>query len=165
MIRRIIQILLGIGILVLGYLLYNSISQPVKWQKEKERRYTAIKQRLIEIRAAQAAYKVESGHYAATFPELTLFLTQGHIRRYTGNNTVTQVNPADSLFGKGYKTYQMAFVPGGDLHKFRMKVYTSTKDGLEYLEVTDPEPFDPEQPLGFGSLIEPTLRASWEKAK
>lgn len=155
MARRIIQILLGLAIIAVAYLLYNSISEPVKWKKEKELRYTAIKQRLLEIRDAQAAYKVANKHYAPTFAELTYFLMHGK-----GDTT-----PADSLFGKGYNAARMRYVPYNTDTTFFIKIFVSPSDGLEYIQVTDPVPFDPDEPLSIGSLVEPTLRASWEKTK
>ncbi|UPT67282.1 MAG: hypothetical protein M0D57_00865 [Sphingobacteriales bacterium JAD_PAG50586_3] len=38
-------------------------------------------------------------------------------------------------------------------------------DSTEYIEVSDPKPFDEEDPLSFGSLVESTLKASWEVDK
>jgi hypothetical protein len=56
-------------------------------------------------------------------------------------------------------------VPGSGQVKFNMEVKVNESDSTEYIEVSDPKPFDPEDPLSFGSLTESTLKASWETEK
>ena len=136
MLRLIIQILLGIAIVAVGYFLYTSVQAPIKWQKDKDARYTKIKQRLIEIRTAQT-------------------------KRPNGQ----LISPSDSLFGKTYPVFSMQYVPFGGQKKFNMEVKLDGTDSTEYIEVSDPAPFDPDDPLSFGLLTESTLKASWETEK
>lgn len=161
MLRLIIQILLGIAIVALGYFLYTSVQAPIKWQKDKDARYTKIKQRLIEIRTAQTSYKAINGHYAKTFADLAWYLNQGRLKRPNGQ----LISPSDSLFGKTYPVFSMQYVPFGGQKKFNMEVKLDGADSTEYIEVSDPAPFDPDDPLSFGSLTESTLKASWETEK
>ncbi len=152
----------------MGYRLYDSIREPVKWQNEKAKRYAAIKKELLAVRDAQIVYKGEHGHYAKNFVELRYFLAKGKIKKYyklTPANAkavpYTYVNPADSVFGKSYNVYNLGFVPFNKARQtFSLTILTN--NGVEYMEVADPNPFDPDDPLSIGSTVEPTLRASWE---
>lgn len=165
---RIAQIILGIIIVILCYYIYDSIQGPVRWKNEKDRRYTAIKKELLDIRDAQIVYKGENGHYAKTFAELRYFLKKGKVKRYFKTNVPGDTalhyvyrNPADSIFGKGYNATQIGYVP----YSHNTKSFDITileKENIEYIEISDPDPFDPDDPLSVGSTIEPTLRASWE---
>jgi hypothetical protein len=148
---------LGVAILAFGYFFYQSVRGPMKWENEKTERYTKIKERLVEIRTAQTTYKAINGHYARTFQELMFFLNKGKLKRPNGFPVV----PADSLFGKSYRVFSMPYIPFGGQKRFNMEVKVDA-DSTEYLEVSDPSPFDPDDPLSFGSLTESTLKASWE---
>ena len=55
--KLIIQILLAAGALYLGYLCYQSVQNPIQFQKLKDQRYARIIQKLKDIRTAQDAYK------------------------------------------------------------------------------------------------------------
>lgn len=62
-----------ISILV-AYILVENIMKPIRFNKEKKVRYDATKQRLIDIRTAQEAYKVVNGKYTGSFDTLSMFL-------------------------------------------------------------------------------------------
>ena len=103
----------------MGYRLYDSIRQPVQWQNEKTKRYAAIKKELLAVRDAQVVFKGENSRYAKNFIELRYFLAKGKIKKYYKNAgfkkndelPFTYINPADSIFGKGYNVYNLGFVP------------------------------------------------------
>jgi hypothetical protein len=57
--KAVINILLTAVIIILAYLLYESIMDPIRFNKEKDRRETAIKERLIDIRSAQVLLPFE----------------------------------------------------------------------------------------------------------
>lgn len=69
-----IQIALIIGILVMGYLVYDSIDSRMDFEKEGERREAIVIERLKDIRAAQLAYKEVKGEYAKDFAPLLQFV-------------------------------------------------------------------------------------------
>ena len=54
--NTVVRILLIAAIIVLAYLLIDSILNPIRFNKERDRREAAIKERLINIRTAQVAY-------------------------------------------------------------------------------------------------------------
>lgn len=72
--KAVINILLTIVIIVLAYLLYESIMDPIRFNKEKDKRETAIKERLIDIRSAQVLYRSKYGRYTGSFDTLINFI-------------------------------------------------------------------------------------------
>ena len=68
--RTIIQILLGVVIVALAYLLYNSIQKPVRFENEYNKRRDACAEKLKAIRALEDAYKVTYGTYTGSFDTL-----------------------------------------------------------------------------------------------
>lgn len=72
--KLIIQLVLWVVIIFLGYMVFNSVYGPVKFNQVKERRYTQVIERLQDIRAAQLAHQEVTGTYAKDFPSLISFL-------------------------------------------------------------------------------------------
>lgn len=72
----IVALLLSI---VLGYLLYNSIKEPIAFGSEKTKRESAVQSQLMKIRDAQNVYKLVTGKYAPNFDTLTQVLNTGKI--------------------------------------------------------------------------------------
>lgn len=72
--RTVIQIVLALGIIFLGYLLIESIMQPIRFNREKDKREKATISRLVDIRTAQVAYKAKFGEYADDFDALINFV-------------------------------------------------------------------------------------------
>lgn len=65
--------------IVLGVLIYRSIMQPVKFNKEKDARTALVVQQMKDIRAVQQEYKKAYGRYISTEDSLILFLQNGSI--------------------------------------------------------------------------------------
>ncbi len=72
--KKIIQIVLFIGIIVLAYLVYNSIMKRVRFNQEEDSRRQAVIERLEDIRTAQLAYKSVNNQYTKSFDSLIQFL-------------------------------------------------------------------------------------------
>ncbi len=72
--KALIQIVLAIAILVLGYLIVQSIMNPIRFNQEREKRENATIQRLVDIRTAQVAFKAENGRYTGSFDSLIDFV-------------------------------------------------------------------------------------------
>lgn len=72
--KKIVQIVLAILIVVLVYLIWESIQKPIRFNKEKDKRYAATIQRLKDIRTAQIAYRDEYGNFTASFDTLINFV-------------------------------------------------------------------------------------------
>ena len=69
-----IQVVLAVAIIVLGYLLWESIQKPIRFNKEKDRIEQATIQRLKDIRIAQLAFRSEFGRFTGDFDSLITFL-------------------------------------------------------------------------------------------
>jgi len=72
--KLVINIILTLLILFLGYLLYNSIKEPIAFKAQKDARSTAVKNRLMNIRTSQELYRDITGEFAKTFDTLKYVL-------------------------------------------------------------------------------------------
>ncbi len=137
--KKVIEFVLFALIIVMGYLLYESIQKPIRFNKEKDIRYEATIERLKDIRRAQVAYRSRYGKYTGSFDTLIHFLKtdsfaivkaigevpdtltekkaleQGLITRDT-----TFVSVKDSLFKKSYYIDSLQYVPYTDQKKFNL---------------------------------------------
>ena len=73
----VLKIVLFIAIIFLGYKLYEIIQEPIRFEKIKERRYDAIKERLEQIRDVQKTYRAEYNAFAGDFNALIAFVDTG----------------------------------------------------------------------------------------
>ncbi len=134
--KRVIQVLLAIGVIVLGYILVDSIMNPIRFDKEKNFRYEVCIQRLKEIRTVQEAYKSEYKKYTSSFDTLLQFakfdsfrvvrqigslddsaaVAEGRVYRDT-----VSVCVRDSLFARGYPIDSLRYVPFTKDAQFHME--------------------------------------------
>jgi type II secretory pathway pseudopilin PulG len=77
--KTIIQIVLAIVIVVLSYLIYDSINGRIEFEKQAKERRDAVIERLKDIRTAQIAYKSANGEYAKNFDKLIEWVKTGKI--------------------------------------------------------------------------------------
>ena len=126
MLRIVIQVILFAAICVVAYLVVESVQKPLRFNKEKDRRYEATIQRLKDIRIAQVAYRSEKKEYTGNFDELINFLKNGEFRvvRIIGDlddsatiqagkiiRDTIRIPVLDSLFKKGYPVDSLRYVP------------------------------------------------------
>ena len=76
-VSTIVQIVLVLAVIFLGYTLYEIIQEPIRFEKIKNRRYSKIKERLEHIRDAQKAYRAEYNEFAGDFNTLVAFVDTG----------------------------------------------------------------------------------------
>ncbi len=81
--KTILQIILWIVCIGLGYLIYRSVTGPIEFQKVKEERFAKVISTLKDIRDSQVAYRTVNGRYANDFKSLIAFVD-------TGQYTITQ---------------------------------------------------------------------------
>jgi hypothetical protein len=96
--KTIIQIVLWIACIGLGYLIYDSVTGPIEFKKVKIERFGKVVAKLKDIRNSQEAYKTVNGNYAKDFNSLIKFID-------TGNYVITQQR--DSSFMEFDKSYQI----------------------------------------------------------
>jgi len=149
-----LNIVFSVIILVLAYFLIQSIMEPIRFNKEKDARETAIKERLIDIRTAQEAFKSVKGYYTGSFDTLITFLKTDSlplvfrrgaltdemiaegitsereaVKRGLISRDTSYIPVRDSIFYQGYPIENLRFVPGMEDTEFQMsaaRVMTSS---------------------------------------
>ena len=136
--RRVIQILFVLIIIVLGYLIVESIMEPIRFNQEVEVREQATIYRLIDIREAQKAYKDVYKKYTGSFDTLIAFVDTGSftvvkaigdipeewldelgfekarekaLKEGVISRENTHVPVLDSLYNSGFATDSLRYVP------------------------------------------------------
>ena len=71
--------ILPLCIVALAFLLYRSINEPVKFNKERDQRLSVGIERLKDIRTLQVTFKDTYGHYAPVMDSLIDFYNNGKI--------------------------------------------------------------------------------------
>ena len=72
-------IILPLAIVGLTYAIYNSVQEPVQFQKDAKARENVGIQRLKDIRTLQDAFKGKHGHFTASIDSLVDFYNNGQI--------------------------------------------------------------------------------------
>ncbi len=78
--KTVYQIVLAILIVVIAYFVYESIMAPIRFEKEKNKRYGATIQRLKDVRTAQLAYRSRYNKFTGSFDTLITFLKEGEFK-------------------------------------------------------------------------------------
>ncbi|MFO7719783.1 MAG: hypothetical protein R6W85_05005 [Gillisia sp.] len=151
--KLVIQLLLWIVIIFLGYLVFNSVYDPIQFNKVKEKRYAKVIERLKDIRAAQLAHQEITGTFEKDFDKLVRFIDTAEFvvtqrrdstvldeeyRKAFGVDrqkdiiiidTLRYASVKDSLFKNADRYKNMMFVPiDGVEAKFEMDAGTVTKN-------------------------------------
>jgi len=210
--RKVIQVLFVLIIIVLSYLIVESIMEPIRFNQEVEVRESATIERLIDIRDAQKAYKDIYKKYTGSFDTLIAFLdtTSFQVVKAIGyipeewldqmgfdkartkaladgiiSRDITHVPVLDSLFGKGFNSDSLQYVPYTEGVTFTMEsgeILTSSNLTIQVVQafvLYDDLLFEMDGQLTanykdermkivgfagvkFGSLEEGTLGGNWE---
>lgn len=151
--KLIIQIVLAVIIVFLGYKCYESIMVPQRFEIIKEQRYDRIIQKLKDIRTAQEAFRKEKGYYASNFDTLIYFVKYDSVKitRSIGSLTdeqidagmteaeaikkgliirdVIKVGALENIFGKNYPIDNLRYVPfTNKKYEFKMGAGSITTD-------------------------------------
>lgn len=124
--KTLIQVLLAVSIIVLGYLLVESIQQPIRFQQEQRKRYNKTIERLKDIRSSQLAYRSVYGEFTGSFDTLIDFVKHDSFSVVMAigfededeevaseeiiRDTI-RVSVRDSLFSPGYPVDSLRYVP------------------------------------------------------
>lgn len=143
--KTILQVVLTIGIVVLGYFVVESIMKPVRFKKAVKQRENVVVQNLKDIRSAEIAYKEIHDTHTGSFDTLTRFIKKGEIPvvhiiqdpndttfTKTINDTIDYVNVQDSLFQNrpDFNPAKIGTIPFSDGKKFELKTDTVKKGGV-----------------------------------
>jgi len=152
--KTILQIVLWIICVGLGYLIYRSVTGPIEFKKIKEERFSKVISNLKDIRNSQEAYRTVNGKFANDFNSLISFVDSGKytitqqrdssymefdkvygidlLREVTIIDTLGFVSVKDSLF-KGDDRYKsmmnVPYAQGGET--FNMKAEIIDKGGYK----------------------------------
>jgi len=142
--KGILQIALVIVIIILAYLIYESIMEPVRYNQERNRRREIVINKLKDIRTVQLNYRNVNGEYAGTWEKLTDFLINGKLPMVKKISTLPDslseiseaeaikrgfikldtnyVNALDSLFGhrNNFSIENLSIIPFSDSKKFKL---------------------------------------------
>lgn len=72
--KIVLKLVLLVAIIVLGYFVVESIMEPVRFNKELDKRSELVINKMEDIRAAQIAYKAINGTYMADWDTLINFI-------------------------------------------------------------------------------------------
>lgn len=140
-----LKVVLSIIIIVLAYLIYESIMSPVRFNQAVTEREKKVIQRLTDIRDSQQFYKRQHNKYAGSFDSLFVFLRTGEIPvisiipdpndttfTKTINDTLGYVKVADSLFSKkrNFTLDSLRYIPFSDFKEFELAAGEIDRGGL-----------------------------------
>ena len=144
--KLVLNIVLTVIILVLAYLVYDSIMRPVRFNRINDTRRAAVINNLKDIRDIQRYYKLETGAYAKDFPTLLGFAEQGQIpvvsiipdptdttNTRSIKDTIGFVSVRDTLFRKrdNFRLEDIAIIPYSDNIPFEMKIDSLDRGGVK----------------------------------
>ncbi len=162
--RKVIQVLFVLVIIVLAYLIVESIMEPIRFNQEVEVRESATIERLIDIRDAQKAYKDIYKKYTGSFDTLIAFLDTSSFQVVKAigdipeewldqmgfekartkaladgiiSRDITHVPVLDSLFGKKFNSDSLQYVPFTEGVTFTMasgEILTSSNLTVQVVE-------------------------------
>jgi len=155
--KTLIQVLLIVAIIFLGFLCVRSINKPILFKKEYESRKKEVVERLINIRSAQVAYRSVNNQYTGSFDTLIHFIKtdslvminmvgsltdsmiQANISEYMAlqrgiiRRDTLRVSVLDSLFrGNVALVDSIRFIPYSNGKEFEMgSTFLSTASGVK----------------------------------
>ncbi|MCK7529769.1 MAG: hypothetical protein MZV63_01280 [Marinilabiliales bacterium] len=92
--------------------------KPIRFNREKDARETAIKEKLIDIRTAQEAFKSVKGYYTGSFDTLITFLKTDSLPLVFKRGSLTDEMIADGITSereavkKGLISRDTSYIPG-----------------------------------------------------
>lgn len=143
---NIIKILLAVVIVILGYLVVDSILKPLRFEKAVDQRSKAVIQNLVDLRNSQQFYKQFNNRYMGDFDTLINFLQTSEIPivkkipdptdttfTKTINDTLGYVKVADSIFQhrQNFSLNSLRYIPFSDNEEFEMNADYIQRGGLK----------------------------------
>lgn len=154
--RLVIQLLLWVAIVFLGYMVFESVYSTTRFNQIKQERYAKVIENLKDLRIAQLAHKEVTGQFQADFDDLVTFidtaefvltqrrdsvmLDEEYLKTYGVDNwvEVTVIDTLgfrsvrDSLFGNSNRYKNMIQVPLEHVDaEFEMDAGTINRSGTQ----------------------------------
>lgn len=107
--KKVIQIVLALAIVGLGYVLVEQIMTPIRFQNETKARELAVIEQIKDIRAAEQAFKKKYLHYTSDFDSLINFVLTEELefeRKLIDEDDSVALATAIALAKRSGKTFQ-----------------------------------------------------------
>jgi hypothetical protein len=141
----IVKIGLAVVIIVLMYLIFNSLNKPVKFENELSMRQDEIVSRLKDIRTAENLFRNRYNRYTGSFDSLKEFIRSGKIPEVkmiadpndttftrSISDTIGFISIYDSIFAKkDYKLESLNEIPFSHGELFTLMAGKITKGGVD----------------------------------
>jgi hypothetical protein len=133
MTNNIIKVALLVVIVVLVYLVYESVMKPVRFNNAVNERSKEVIQNLVDIRMGQITYKAIHGKFTGSFDTLISFIKNGEI-------PVVKIipDPADTTFTRTIRD-TLGYIPVVD-SLFKSRIGYNVED-IKYIPFTNKEIF------------------------
>jgi len=142
--KTVVQVIMIIAILFLGWLCVESINKPLRFQKEYEFRKQKVVDRLVNIRSAQVAYRSVYNQYTGSFDTLIHFVKTDSLPMIKMIGSLT-----DSMIIAGMSETQALKL--GIIHRDTSRVAVKDSlfrgrialiDSMKYIPFSDGKQFD-----------------------
>jgi hypothetical protein len=156
--KILILVVLPVLIIVLGFLIYKSIQQPVEFEKQRRIRETICIERLKDIRTLQVAYKSRYNKFTSDMDSLIDFYKNGtitiirQIGSFDDSVAVAQkrvfrdsipIPVKDTLLKRaGFSVDSLAYVPFSGGQKMLMKAIIAKVSGVDVPLFEAAAPYD-----------------------
>lgn len=142
----IINIALTLVAILLVYLVFDSIRQPVAFENTRRTRESEVIQNLKDIRSTQTLFKQTYNRYTASFDSLIEYVKTGELPvvniiadptdttfTKTINDTVGYIKVSDSLFKNrvNFNVNDLRYIPFSDKEEFELQAGFITRGGLK----------------------------------
>lgn len=141
----IINIALALVAILLAYLVFDSIRQPVAFENTRRTRESEVIQNLKDIRSTQTLFKQTYNRYTASFDSLIEYVKTGELPvvniiadptdttfTKTINDTVGYIKVSDSLFKNrvNFNVDDLRYIPFSDKEEFELQAGFIPRGGL-----------------------------------
>lgn len=142
----IINIALALVAILLAYLVFDSIRQPVVFERIRSEREVQVVQNLKDIRSTQTLFKQTYNRYTGNFDSLIEYIKTGELPvvniipdpedttfTRTINDTVGYIKVSDSLFRNrvNFNINDLRYIPFSDKEEFEMQAGYIMRGGLK----------------------------------
>lgn len=112
--RAILHVVLIAGILVLAYMVYNSIHKVTSFNSEEKFRKEVVGEKMKHIREIQSAYKAKYKRYSPTWDTLMTFLRKDSLPLVLKTGTVPDSLTEMKAIEMGLVTRDTSYMPAKD---------------------------------------------------
>ncbi len=96
--KKVLQIVLAVAVVVLGWMLFRGILQPQRFAKQVAAREAVVIERIKDIRAAEQAFKQSYGAYTGSLDELVDFVLNDSMTFVRSMGSDDSISIAHNLF-------------------------------------------------------------------